>query len=79
MTTDDIARSSELPDHELLRLERELREEFLAAERDAEPTPDSRPPAVHERPELLKAYERWNRVSALARRRGLGHPTEGMR
>lgn len=79
MTRDDLTRSNDLPDDELLRLERELRDEFYAAERAASPASDSRRPAVHERPELLKAYERWSRVSTVARRRGLGAGAEGMR
>lgn len=72
MTHDELRHSADLGDAELLALERALRDDFLAAERAATPHTDTRVPAVHERPELLKAYERWNRVSTLARRRGLG-------
>lgn len=79
MTHHDREHPTELPDAELLQLERELREEFYAAERAATPTGDSRRPSVHERPELLKAYERWDRVSTLARRRGLGEHAGEMR
>jgi len=60
-----------LGDAEILALEKKLREEFYRAEREAVRPGETRPPAVQESPELLKAFDRWSRVSTAARKRGL--------
>lgn len=74
-----LARSTEMTDNELMRLEQELRDEFYAVERAEPPTSDTRLPSLHERPELLKAYERWSRVSTVARQRGLSEQVNELR
>ena len=68
-----------LGDDDLTRLEAELREEFYRVERAATPGAGTRPPALHESPELLKAFNRWNRVSTVARQRALQRSRDELR
>jgi hypothetical protein len=68
-----------LGDAEILALEKKLREDFYRAEQAAMRPGETRPPAVQESPELLKAFDRWSRVSTAARRKGLGDEVTGER
>lgn len=70
-STGDTESATALGDAELLRLEAELRQQFFEVERRSTPAGSTRAVTMNESPDLLKAFDRWNRVSAEAKRRGL--------
>ena len=74
---DDAAGTDSLGDDELVALEEKLRAEYFRVERDVTPPGETRPPSMSDSPELLKAFDKWNRVNTAAKRRGLGAGHEG--
>jgi hypothetical protein len=60
-----------LDDASLIQLEADLRRQFYEAEQRATPAAGTRRPSLTESPDLLKAFNRWSRVSAAAKKRGL--------